>query len=434
MRIGQQFIRFLDKKHKILLLISLFLIFIGSRAAVINYSGSSTPFWDEWDGEAASLLRPYIQGKLTIGDLLRPFGEHIILFTRLTTLVVFNISGYWDVVLQILVNAIVSAATVVGISFALSRVLRGGWAQAVTVVCTFISAIPISGDSILMGFHTQFYFLLTFSFTSLWFLADTRAWSPRWGAGVLCAVASYLSMASGALTFAAAMGLHLSQMACGRREGLREWLGVSTLAAATGLAVSLVPHVPDFDVYRPHSLSQFLVAFLRLAKLASPHRSGISHGLAVGAILPAHIRGPSGIERRPLVQRRSSRVDLEPTRHPRGRTGGRTDCEPLFRGAADRRSDQPDKRLLAIEVDIAVARNRQAAQSLDLPVPRCLASARRSFVGASGAPPAGLLQLPAPNCRGPDLKFARLSRQREGIVSGGHSRCGNPLPRLEPAT
>lgn len=275
MRIGQQFIRFLDKKHKILLLISLFLIFIGSRAAVINYSGSSTPFWDEWDGEAASLLRPYIQGKLTIGDLLRPFGEHIILFTRLTTLVVFNISGYWDVVLQILVNAIVSAATVVGISFALSRVLRGGWAQAVTVVCTFISAIPISGDSILMGFHTQFYFLLTFSFTSLWFLADTRAWSPRWGAGVLCAVASYLSMASGALTFAAAMGLHLSQMACGRREGLREWLGVSTLAAATGLAVSLVPHVPDSDVYRPHSLSQFLVAFLRLASWPAPTVLGL---------------------------------------------------------------------------------------------------------------------------------------------------------------
>src|SRR5271157_2629101 len=275
MSIGQQFIRLLDKKRMTFPLISLFLIFIGARAAIINYSGAFTPFWDEWDGEAAFLLKPYIQGKLTIGDLFRPFSEHIILFTRLVTLVIFNISGYWDVVLQMIVNAIVDAATVVGISYALSRILREGWALAAMILCTLVSAIPLSADSILMGFHTQFFFLLTFSFASLWFLADGRAWSPRWGAGVLCAVASYLCMASGALTFAAAMGLHLSQMACGRRGGLREWLGVSALGAATVLAVSLVPHVPGTDLYRPHSLLRFLSAFLALASWPAPAVLGL---------------------------------------------------------------------------------------------------------------------------------------------------------------
>ncbi len=275
MSIGQQFIRLLDKKRMTFPLISLFLIFIGARAAIINYSGAFTPFWDEWDGEAAFLLKPYIQGKLTIGDLFRPFSEHIILFTRLVTLVIFNISGYWDVVLQMIVNAIVDAATVVGISCALSRILREGWALAAMILCTLVSAIPLSADSILMGFHTQFFFLLTFSFASLWFLADGRAWSPRWGAGVLCAVASYLCMASGALTFAAAMGLHLSQMACGRRGGLREWLGVSALGAATVLAVSLVPHVPGTDLYRPHSLLRFLSAFLALASWPAPAVLGL---------------------------------------------------------------------------------------------------------------------------------------------------------------
>ena len=275
MNIGQQIIRFLDKKHMTFLLISLFVVFIGTRAAIINYSGAFTPFWDEWDGEAAFLLRRYIHGELTIGDLLRPFSEHIILFTRLVTLAIFNISGYWDVVLQMIANAIINAATVVGISFALSRVLRGGWAQTAMILCTLVNAIPVSGDSILMGFHTQFYFLLTFSFASLWFLANGRAWSLRWAAGVLCAVASYLCMASGALTFAAAMGLHLSQMACGRKGGLREWLGVSALAAATVLAVSMVPHVPGTEVYRPHSLIQFLSAFLALASWPAPAVLGL---------------------------------------------------------------------------------------------------------------------------------------------------------------
>ncbi len=59
-------LRFLNKRPKSLLFLSLFLILIGSRAAAINYAGNSTPLWDEWEGEWANLLKPYIQGKLTV--------------------------------------------------------------------------------------------------------------------------------------------------------------------------------------------------------------------------------------------------------------------------------------------------------------------------------------------------------------------------------
>jgi hypothetical protein len=270
MNVGAKLLRFFAKKRVNFLLLSLFLVYIGSRAVVINYSGTYTPFLDEWDAEASSLLAPYIQGKLTVGDLFRPFAEHIIFFTRLTTLAVFNISGYWDVELQMIVNAIIDAATVVGISYAFSRVLRGWWAPTAMILSTLVNAVPLTGDSILMGFLTQFYLLLTFSFASLWLLADSRAWSLRWTAGILCAVASYLCMASGALTFAAAMGLHITQMACGRRAGLKEWLGIAALAAATVAAVSQIPHVPETDPYRPHSLRQFLWAFLQLASWPAP--------------------------------------------------------------------------------------------------------------------------------------------------------------------
>ena len=119
-------------------------------------------------------------GALTVGDLLAPFGEHRILFTRLLVLTIFNVSGYWDVILQMIVNAIVNAAAVVAFSYALARVLGGAFAVAAMIVCVAINAVPYGYDAILFGFHTQFFFLNAFSFASLWLLAGSKAWSPRW--------------------------------------------------------------------------------------------------------------------------------------------------------------------------------------------------------------------------------------------------------------
>jgi hypothetical protein len=263
---GQSFFGPLEDKGAAILLASLFLVLLGSRTVLIRYAGNSTPFFDEWDGDAASLLQPYLQGKLTIGDLLAPFNEHRVFFTRLLVLTLFDISGYWDVVLQMIANAVLDSATVVAISFALSRVLSGGWAIAAMILSVLINAVPFGYDNVLMGFNTHFYLLLAFSFSSLWFLSDSRAWSPRWAAGILCAVASFLCIASGALTLAAATAAHVLQMACGRRAGLREWLGIAALAAVSAALASMVPHVPASDAFRAHSAGQFLSASLTLAR------------------------------------------------------------------------------------------------------------------------------------------------------------------------
>jgi hypothetical protein len=74
------------------------------------------------------------------------------------------------------------------------------------VLSALINAVPLSYDNMLLGFNTHFYLLLAFSFASLWLMADSPAWSPRWAAGGLFGLASFLWMASGALTFAASAG------------------------------------------------------------------------------------------------------------------------------------------------------------------------------------------------------------------------------------
>ncbi len=270
---------YLDKRQNTILCISLFLVLVGSRSAVINYGGNSVPFGDEWDGDAARLLQPYIQGNLTVCELFFPHNEHIIFFTRLLTLLIFKISGYWDVIFQMIANAILDAVTVVAISRALSRVLPGGWAPTAMILSVLINALPLGWENILLGFNTHFYLLLAFSFAGLWFLADSPAWSLRWAAGGLCSVASFLCMASGALTLGAAIGLHLAQTVCNRRGGLREWLGIAALGAVTVALVSTVLDAPAAGALGAHSLSQFAAAFFQFASWPPPLPLGLVIGL-----------------------------------------------------------------------------------------------------------------------------------------------------------
>ena len=265
MRVWRTLLGALDENRTPILLASAFLILLGTRAALISYAGSPTPFLDEWEADGARLLEPYIQGKLTIPDLFIPINEHRIVFTKLLVLLIFNVSGYWDVVLQMIVNSVLDSATVVAIAYALSRVLRGGLAVAAIVLSTLINAAPFGYDNAVLGFNTHFYLLLTFSFGALWCLIDSPAWSWRWGAGVLCAFGSALCLASGNLTFAAAGAAQLVQMACGRRAGVREALGIAVLVLVTFMLMATIPHVPEAEGAKAHSFGQFLSAFVGLA-------------------------------------------------------------------------------------------------------------------------------------------------------------------------
>ena len=354
-----------DKRGGAAFLISLFLILVGSRAALISHAGNATPFLDEWDGDAAYLLEPYLQGRLTVGDLLAPFGEHRILFTRLLVLTIFNVSGYWDVILQMIVNAIVNAAAVVAFSYALARVLGGAFAVAAMIVCVAINAVPYGYDAILFGFHTQFFFLNAFSFASLWLLAGSKAWSPRWAAGVLAALAAYLSMASGAFTPGAAAAAHLLQAACGRRRGLRETLGMAALGAMTVAMLALNSAPPG--VRRLQSAFPWAVSLRIFAtcELACPQRAGVDPLRAIGAIRDAHARGTPWAQRSALAEPRCARLGPEPDCRACVRSSGSIGPDALYPHPAGRVDDQSRKRPLVVPVgrdrgqagaDVAVAR------------------------------------------------------------------------------
>ena len=169
-----------------------------------------------------------------------------------------------------IVNAILDSATVVAVSYALTRALSGAWGVAALMACVAINAIPYAYDNVLLGFNTHFYLLISLSFASLWLMAGATAWSVRWVLGALAALGSYFCMASGALTLAAVCALHLLQAVLGRRGGYREATGIAALAALTMVLLALIPHVEASDGFRARSLGEFLSAFIQLVSWPPP--------------------------------------------------------------------------------------------------------------------------------------------------------------------
>jgi hypothetical protein len=96
---------------------------LGAKLWLIRINGSITPFWDQWDGEAIGLYEPYLSGQLTWLDLLGPHNEHRILSTRVLALLLLELSGQWDTMLQMVGNALLHVGSVILLLIALGRII-----------------------------------------------------------------------------------------------------------------------------------------------------------------------------------------------------------------------------------------------------------------------------------------------------------------------
>ena len=96
--------------------------------------GNPTPFYDQWDAEAAFLYKPYLEGNLTWGGLFAAHNEHRLFTTRIFHLALFEIGGHrWNPVLQMVCNAFWHVAAIgVVLGFAQSVVPRSSaWPSTV---------------------------------------------------------------------------------------------------------------------------------------------------------------------------------------------------------------------------------------------------------------------------------------------------------------
>jgi hypothetical protein len=240
------------------------LVVIGTKCWMIAGYGSPTPFWDQWDAEAAGLYPNFLSGTLSFSDLIAPHNEHRILMTRLWSLLLLELGGYWDPILQMVANVLLLGLFVALLVIIFRPILdRRSWI-GLSLFVTAIFAVPFAWENTLSGFHSQWYFMLLFSICGLAAIVGAAAFTLRWWLAMLLMVASYFSMSGGLLSAAAAFAVCLVQVVVRRRTGLAELLALAILAALTVAMLRDMPMTAELPQFMAHSTQQFLRAVLAI--------------------------------------------------------------------------------------------------------------------------------------------------------------------------
>jgi hypothetical protein len=178
---------------------SLCLVGLGAKYGLILAKGFSFPYHDQWQAEAAELFIPYLSGKLTFATLVEPHNEHWIIFTRMLDLMLLQLNGQWDSLLEMACNAVIHCAAMAGFAWAMASLLgKRSW-LVLWPVLALVLALPFAWENTLWGFQSQFYFLFLFSWLTIWLLPLNPAGSWRWWLGAATALASDFTMAPGVL-------------------------------------------------------------------------------------------------------------------------------------------------------------------------------------------------------------------------------------------
>ena len=236
-------------------------VILGAKLWLISVFATPVPYWDQWDGEAASLFKPYLEGTLPVGGLLAPHNEHRLLWARLMSIVLLELNGRWDPIIEMTFVALVHVAALAGLVAMLGAALGRAERLILAMATAILFALPFGSSNTLFSFQ-GFYFLPLFSLACFHWGVDAPAFSIRWWTAMALAVGAYFAMASGALTLLALIAVHGLQAIVRQRSGRREY-------AALGLGIVIVAlmliGIPTVDYHAPlaaHSLSQFLSAFL----------------------------------------------------------------------------------------------------------------------------------------------------------------------------
>ncbi|MGA9032916.1 MAG: hypothetical protein WB402_10400 [Sulfuricaulis sp.] len=234
----------------------------GIKLWLIGTYGDATPYWDQWDGEAANLYKPFLEGTLRWTDLFAPHNEHRIFITRLLALTLLTFNGIWNPLLQMVVNAVLHIVTL-GFGIALlTRVIGRNHLPALLAFSLVLFGVPYAWENTLAGFQSQFYFVLLFGIACLWLTVTQHPLSARWWGGVVCAMLAFLSLASGIFALAAAAIIGLVFYVMGLRKTRKQLLAVAILAGLFLLGVVLTPSVAYHASLEAASFPQFLDALL----------------------------------------------------------------------------------------------------------------------------------------------------------------------------
>ena len=230
------------KKNHVFLQYGAFaLLFLGIKLLIIQSFGNATPFWDQWDAEAANLYEPFLNGTLSWQDLFATHNEHRIFTTRILALILLMANGIWNPLLQMVVNAGLHIATTILLILLITQVIGRKYTPALLLIAIPLFGIPYDWENTLTGFQAQFYFLILFSILSLWFFSISKPFSLRWWIGVSVATLAFFSFASGVFAFASAVFMGCVSYFLRLRRTKKQIIAILILTAGFVAGIAFTP-------------------------------------------------------------------------------------------------------------------------------------------------------------------------------------------------
>ena len=261
------------------LLFALAAIALGGKFLLIRAAGSEVPYWDAWDGEGIRIYAPYAWDKLEAKNFFDLHNEHRPALSRGLNFGVFLLNDrMWDARPQMIVNACLHLAALSVLLFAIRQGLFFvAWAWVGAIAAGLLAA-PVGWYNTVIGFQSQFHFLLLCAFGHLALSLSATPRQARWWLGQAIGVAGLFSMASGFLSGAALIAVAALRAGKRRETGIQLWanLAVGVMLIAAGWC--LKKEMPYHENLRVTSVGQFLDAFAHV--LAWPY-----HRMLLGALL-----------------------------------------------------------------------------------------------------------------------------------------------------
>ncbi len=243
-------------------LTALFLAVFGAKLWIVQLYGSPLPWWDEWF-ETAPLFKSWLAGTLTCKDLIAPYCEHRILFTRLLDLGLLGLNGRWEPLLQMVASAFIHTTYVCGLAYFLWDFLGRKTAWLVCVFLLPFFALPYAAENAIWAFNSQAYFLAWFFLPALAGLGFGQAGGARWWFGLVAAILGLFTMASGLLAPATVAGLAILRTLKSRRVEKDNAITLGAALAVVALGASLYVQFDGDANLRAHNFSEFSAALLR---------------------------------------------------------------------------------------------------------------------------------------------------------------------------
>lgn len=276
---------------KIFHLFLLFSFLLISRTIYVSLFVEDLPFWDQWDGEADRLLRPWTEGRLHLDALFAPHNEHRILFSRLLTLIIFKLNNnQWDNLVETYVNAALFGAMWTMLCAWLHKKDISKKFQIVTFTVIFIIAIqPYGWENMVAGFQSQFFFMAIAAIGMVAMAAFRPMSRSTWLWLCLAGAMSLFTMASGVLACISAAVVTLLRERKDSSSKKYTLAVIMSMAVLTAIGLALVPHLPYHDALKSVGFHEHFSSLLTglmwpMQPFDSQHWS-IRHCLAIAILI-----------------------------------------------------------------------------------------------------------------------------------------------------